>query len=164
MKSITLLIISTFLCGSLSIAKPVDTLEIRTLFYDAVYNSKKADELVVYLQNISDNKKAIIEGYRGMSHLLLAKHGYNPYTQLKEFYKGRELLEKAIKTDSENVELRFLRLSVQVNAPFFLNYSNKIEDDKKMIRKKYSTLKDIDLKLRIKNFFIKRKFDLENEA
>ena len=130
------------------------------MLYEAAYDTKKADAFVVYLTQVFDDKNSILVGYTGMSHLLLAKHGYNPYTQLKEFYKGRDLLEKAIKMDNNNIELRFLRLTVQSNAPFFLNYSGKIDDDKELISKNYTKLEDVDLGSRIKSFFTRRKYML----
>lgn len=154
MKKTALLVFIFFVLNSLSKAKTIDTLGVRTMFYNSVNSSGKTDDFLKYLQASKENEEGIIIGYTGMAHLLLAKHGFNPYTQLKEFYKGRDLLEKAIKTDSKNVELRFLRLSVQSNAPFFLNYNDKIAEDKKMILENYSKLQDTDLKSRIKNFFI----------
>lgn len=159
MKNIVLLVSLFFvLCAN---ASTIDTVAIRTMLYNAVNSTDKANKFLNYLTQSKENEEAIIIGYIGMGHLLLAKNGFNPYNQLKEFYKGRELLEKAIKTDNKNVELRFLRLTVQVNAPFFLNYSDKITEDKKIILENYSKINDIDLKLRIRNFFIKRKLFLE---
>jgi hypothetical protein len=142
-------------------AKTIDTLKVRTMFYNAVNSVDKTNIFLNHLKQSTEKEEGIIIGYMGMGHLLLAKNGFNPYNQLKEFYTGRDLLEKAIKTDSKNIELRFLRLTVQLNAPFFLNYSSKIEEDKKIVLENYLKLNDIDLKIRITKFLIRRKFITE---
>lgn len=42
-------------------------------------------------------------------------------------------MEKAIANDNLNVELRYLRLIIQLNVPSLLGYSDKIEIDKNQI-------------------------------
>jgi hypothetical protein len=52
-------------------------------------------------------------------------------------------LEAAIKKDSLNAELRFLRLMIQENAPGMLGYKSDIEKDSAYIRKSFKTLPEV---------------------
>lgn len=65
--------------------------------------------------------------------MMMAKHVVNPFAKLSYFKKGKNMLEKAIEADSENVELRFLRYAAQTNAPSFLGYDDHIAGDKKFL-------------------------------
>ena len=96
-----------------------------------------------------------------MGYLLRSKHAFNPYNKMANFNKGKKLLEEAIQADSKNAELRFLRLSVQTHAPFFLNYADKLKEDEQLIRTSYPTLTDRDLRDRIKNFFKENNLAIE---
>ena len=40
--------------------------------------------------------------------------------------KGKNHLKKCIKADNENIEIRYLRFTIQTNVPAFLGYSNSI--------------------------------------
>lgn len=126
---------------------------IRNLFYAASDNSTNAEAFISYMEKLNEQNKPEIKAYYGMGYLLMAKHSFNPYSKLANFKKGKELLEAAIQADNKNTELRFLRLSVQTHAPFFLNYSNNIKEDEQLIRSHYPILTDQDLRGRIKNFF-----------
>lgn len=130
-----------------------DIRAVRNLFYAAVDNSKKAEAFIAYVEKLKEQNKPEIKAYYGMGYLLRAKHAFNPYNKLSNFRKGKELLEAAIEADSRNTELRFLRLSVQTHAPFFLNYTDKIKEDEQLIRIRYPALTDQDLRERIKIFF-----------
>ena len=137
-----------------------ETTLIRKLFFEAAKSKEKTDIMYYFLQKKNYEQDPLIKGYYGMTHMLLAKHGFNIFTRYSNFNKGKELLEQAIADDSKNIELRFLRLSVQVNIPVFLNYSSNLEDDKKLISENYNKLTDSDLKTRIKDFYTSKNLKL----
>ncbi len=58
----------------------------------------------------------------------------SPISKLNTFKEGKKNIEQAIKKEPENVELRFIRLSVQKNAPSFLGYKSNINEDAKFIK------------------------------
>jgi hypothetical protein len=66
----------------------------------------------------------------------------NPAEKLSLFKNGHKKLEAAIKNSTENVELRFLRLIIQENAPSILNYNDDLEKDSIYITQKYKRLPD----------------------
>ena len=73
------------------------------------------------------------------------------------------MIETAIKADSANIEIRYLRLSVQENAPKVLKYYKNIDDDKKFILDSYSDIRSMDLKEIVKDYILKSVIFDENE-
>ena len=65
--------------------------------------------------------------------------------------KGKENIEEAIRKEPNNTELRFIRLSVQKNAPSFLGYKSNVQEDtdfiKKRLREFDSEILDLTLSL-----------------
>lgn len=134
----------------------IELKEIRNLYDKAAFDEKANSKLISILESQSKNS-AILMGYKGSAIALMAKHSYNPYKKIKYFNEGKSLLEKAIATDPDNVELIFLRFAIQTNVPSILNYNQNIRSDKvflySMLEKK--AIEDYDLKVRIKNYLIK---------
>ncbi len=62
------------------------------------------------------------------------------------------MLEQALNSDSTNIELRYLRLTIQTNVPAFLGYNNNINSDKKYLLDSLMALGDIQLKNSIIEF------------
>src|SRR5688500_15858229 len=135
----------------------IQIVEIRKMFYSATESSKEAN-LFHNKMKEGDRSNPTIIGYRGMAEMVMAKHSYNPLAKLTCFKNGKVLLEKAIKLDNQNTELRFLRLSIQTNAPSFLGYNENTEEDKEMILKYFSdgnaVKEDWDLEQRMKAFVL----------
>jgi hypothetical protein len=137
-----------------------DIFYLRNLFFEASNSKEKTDYMIKVLSKAEDKSLPIVKGYTAMSYMLLAKHGFNFLARYNNFITGRDLLEKAIAEDRNNVELRFLRLSVQLNVPSILNYSDSIEADKSIVKTQYQFIKDPDLKEKIRSFFTKKNIPL----
>ena len=58
--------------------------------------------------------------------------------KLKYFNRGSEKIDSAVDEDSSNIEIRFIRLVIQMNTPAFLNYDENIEEDKAFLLNNYS--------------------------
>lgn len=86
------------------------------------------------------------KGYLAVYEMVYAKHMGNPFKKIGQFKKGKNLLESLIKQNPNNVELRFIRWSVQIHAPSILNYSGDINEDKKYIVANLNTLQPHDAK------------------
>ena len=138
---------------------------VRDMFYRASKSSDSADSLFNNFTSLNKTNDAFTIAYKGMSQLMVCYHSYNPYTKFKYFVKGKESLEQAINKDPQNIEFRFLRLSVQLNTPEFLGYYSNINEDKLAIFNGVKTLTDKDLLERIANytFNAKRLSDSEKE-
>lgn len=141
-----------FIAISLQTNANESLIEIRDLFYSAAKSIDSTEKFVLKLANVNESSSPILIGYKSMAHLMTCLHSYNPYTKFKYFGKGKDLLEKAISKDTSNLELRFLRLCVQLQTPKFLGYSTNITEDKLAIFNGIPKLKDEDLKKRILDY------------
>jgi hypothetical protein len=128
--------------------------QLRSLLDKAANESKYCDELSKAVGKEPDRSNAIIRGYLAMGNFMRAKHSYNPYSKCSFFSKGEFELEEALKNDKDNLELHFLRYSVQLNAPFFLGYRGHLTEDKNILITGWETINDKDLKARIKAFML----------
>ncbi len=153
MKRITSLVI-IFMLSLSGFSSTPDLVLLRSLLYDASESSKSAESFYSSLDKIKDDEGTTITGYRAMALMFKANYAWNPYSKLSHFLHGKKMLEEAIAKDSENVELRFFRLSIQTNAPFFLDYNSEIVADLNLINKHLPQLSDQDLKTRIEEFLI----------
>ncbi|HTO14373.1 MAG TPA: hypothetical protein VLZ83_01310 [Edaphocola sp.] len=100
------------------------------LVSDKVMCEKMIDELVK-----TKEQSPVYLAYLGAAQTIWANHVFSPINKLNTFKKGRENIEKAIGRSPNNVEIRFIRLSVQKNAPSFLGYKSNIQQDTEFIEK-----------------------------
>jgi hypothetical protein len=110
-------------------------LDIQTLrreYLQAVENEKKTDELLDILSK-ENSQEPLRIGYKGALESLKAKHAFNPYTKMNYLKKAQKTFEQAISLSPDDVELRFLRFSVQHYLPAFLGASKHLEEDKGVI-------------------------------
>ncbi len=138
--------------GFLSSTKTPGIEDVRILFHKAESSQKVCVELIELLKPYNDKNNALFLGYRASATMMMAKHLINPFSKLSYFKKGKLMLEKAIEFDQKNVELRFLRYTIQTNVPSFLNYSEDKERDKLFLVQSLNSLKDQKLKNIISNY------------
>jgi hypothetical protein len=98
-----------------------NTKENAQVFYDFCFALRADDPLT--------------RAYQGGALARIAGFGYNPYAKFTRFSEGKDLLEAAIQKAPSNAEIRFIRLSIQLNAPAFLNYNSNINEDTQVIIK-----------------------------
>ncbi len=132
--------------GLLSSAKTPEIEDVRVLFHKAESSQKVCVELIELLEPYNDKNNALFLGYKGSANMLMAKHSINPFSKLSYFKKGKLMLEKAIQFDQKNVELRFLRYTIQTNVPSFLNYKDNKEIDRVFLLQSLNRLNDQKLK------------------
>jgi hypothetical protein len=128
---------------------------IRAQYPEAVKSSEAASKLEAELSRIDNSSKPVLLAYKGAILTLKAKFAKKK-SDKKEFFKeGVALIESAVSADASNVEIRYIRLSVQENSPKFLGYHKNIEEDKEFILKHYGSISSAELKEIIKDFAMK---------
>jgi hypothetical protein len=123
---------------------------LRKTFIASTEDATKTDALLQYFEKINRELSPLELAYNGAAYGLKAKHASNPYNKIKYVNKSLEMLERAIEKDSENIEIRYLRFSVERNLPLFLNNSKNIPADLETIvlglsKKKAWTLFEIEM-------------------
>lgn len=121
----------------------IDIKQIRKQLVLAVDQQETTDSLYTSLNGLSD-KTPLIVGYLAALQALKAKHAWNPYRKLQYLNQSKKEFKKAIYADSTNIEIRFMRFSVQHNLPGFLGQSENLNEDREVIlaqlgKKNYGT-------------------------
>lgn len=127
MKSILFCVL--FFFAGLNLAKAYDLDKIRKDYIASVKDTKKSEELYSYLSAIK-NPDAIILAYLGSAEAIRAKHSWNPYNKMSYLNEGFKKLNEAVEKDPNQLEVRFLRFTLQHYVPNFLGYSKNINEDK----------------------------------
>ena len=110
----------------------MNELEVRKKYFEAIGNERKVEILLKQLQEIH-NPSALLLAYRAACESMMAQFSWNLYTKLAQVNKSFDLFAEAIKKDSQNAEIRFLRFSVQHNVPDFLRKNREFEEDKDVL-------------------------------
>ena len=123
----------------------------------AINSSKTTDSLYNILVAMP-NKSPLITGYTGTLQALKAKHHWNPYYKVKYVKDAQKIFAKAVAAEPHNMEIRFLRFSVDYKLPKLLGYNKNMTADKNEIitqlTKKNYTVDDKDLVITIINFLL----------
>lgn len=119
------LLISAICCfGQINVDK------MRADYASAVKDKKLCE---TNLKILAQANTATEKGYLAAYEILWAKHMGNPFSKMGQFKKGKKLLESVIIKYPDNIDLRFIRWSVQTHAPSFLNYHNDRLRDKQFL-------------------------------
>jgi hypothetical protein len=113
-------------------AKAQEMEVIREKIVRAIDNSLMTDSLYTSLEKEKD-RPAVKTAYMGALLALKAKHTWNPYYKLRYLNEAENTFAQAIKQDPQDIEIRFLRFSVECNVPGFLGYNKNLESDHGMI-------------------------------
>ena len=137
-------IISGFLFSN---SVPTDLKKMRELFL--IIN--KSEDAVIRLKSLAlqskETEASLKTAYYAAAEMATAKYLLSPVAKLKTFRSGKNILELCIAKDSMNVELRYIRLAIQTNAPSFLGYNQFIQADKLFLVDHLPSLKKTDTEL-----------------
>lgn len=121
---------------------------IRTNYEIAVTDAELCKKMI---NELSTGQGDLYLGYLGAFQTIWANHTVSPISKLTTFNKGKRNIEKAIKNSPENVELRFVRYSIQKNCPSFLGYRKSLEEDKAFLLRHKAAIKSKKLRLMVDN-------------
>jgi hypothetical protein len=151
--------LALFITYSLAIvnvfAQSINVDEARSLYVKSAENKEVCKKLYEKLAKIDEANQNLLLGYKGAVLAEMARHEKDAPKKLKLFKEGKRKLEQAIINDLENVELRFLRLSIQLHTPDVLRYNAQIKSDKQFIESNLEKLKNEQLKKSISEFIAK---------
>lgn len=111
---------------------------IRENYVKAVTDKNSCKEMIDKLANQQSNM--VDKAYLGAFETIWAKYTLNPLSKLKTFNKGKDKINAACEADPNNVEIRFIRLSIQKNCPYFLGYRDNITEDEAFLEQHAKTI------------------------
>lgn len=157
MKTIVLFI------GITAMLLKLDITSVRTAYKAAVLSKSEAIAFHEKLQKVTKQNKKTFVAYKGAAITLIAKQQKSVKQKKELFKEGVALVEYAVKKEPNNIEIRFIRLSIQQNIPKFLKYHKQIDTDKAFILKHLKTVKSTDLKKYITSYILQSKHFTEEE-
>jgi hypothetical protein len=154
--------LTIFILGSmmllclLLIGDPVPSLDrVRALYGQCMINEDSCKVLSALLKVYDERNAPLLAGYRAAATMVMAKYTFNPLVRWKYFRQGRDLLERSVAVDGRDVELIFIRYSIQQNCPGFLHYRQWIEQDRKFIESNVDRISDPEMRRTIKRYLTK---------
>lgn len=110
----------------------------KQVYYDALASEDIAEINTMIGKLEKESQTTTIKAYKGALMAKKANFITKASEKLDVFKAGVDLLEKAIESTPQNVEYRFLRLSIQEHSPKILKYKTEIEKDKQFIIANFS--------------------------
>lgn len=128
--------------------------ELRLDYPKANLDEAITNKLHEKLSSISRKENKTTVAYKGAIATLKAKFAKG-FKNKKTFFKeGAELLEFAVTSEPENIEIRCLRLGVQENSPKIVGYKKNIEDDKQFLLDHYKSTNDKEVQNFVKGYIL----------
>jgi hypothetical protein len=131
---------------------------IKVAVHRAIESSHVTDSLYQALRSRSSENPLVV-AYIGTLEALKAKHSWNPYNKIKFVSLSQKTMKRAVDQDPNNLEIRFMRFSIQHHTPAFLGFSKDLEEDRKAIYRQFKNRKfglaDTDLIRNMATFMIK---------
>jgi hypothetical protein len=106
--------------------------QVRDMYFGGWEGQCGATELSQTLSKINIDIDPVLMAYKGAAISTTANCKKMPFTKWNTFNEGKALIEQAVNLAPENIEVRFLRFTVQSNIPGFLNY-NHLKEDKEFL-------------------------------
>ena len=148
MKIFIALLFFTFLVSNPNLT------EIRESFKKAAESKDAADIADFYqqLEAVQEGDQKVLVAYKGAALAMKSKHEKDKELKKQNFKDGVALIELAVAESPEDIEIRFVRLSVQENTPPFLKYKANLEEDKSFILSHYQQITSANLKALIQSY------------
>ncbi len=131
-----------------------DIEEIRALYKQT--DGSKDNTIVLFnkLQSVSEKDGNVLLAYKGASTAMKGRFEKGAKQKTTIFKEGIALVETALLKEPKNLEIRFIRLSIQQNSPKLLKYKKNIDEDKNFILSNYEKIKSNKLRNYIKDYIL----------
>ncbi|UOK42938.1 MULTISPECIES: hypothetical protein [Flavobacterium] len=106
--------------------------EVRESYYAASKSKQNSEKFHAMLSGYNKNNATLL-AYKGAAIVLKSRYAPKAKQKKELLVEGVTILEKALKSEPTNAEIRLIRLSIQENTPKALKYKGNIEEDKKLI-------------------------------
>ncbi len=113
----------------------MDISTVRLLYAEAATKAGKGAELAAQLKQLPKNHphKSIVLAYQGSAEALMARDATFPLTKLSHLNNSKKFFSDAVSLDNADPEIRMLRVAVQQGIPTYLNMSQDMEGDIKVV-------------------------------
>ncbi len=156
MKNVFLLF--AFILSGLRLSAQTMTLEeARKIYAGSMQDKATCEAAYQKFQSVTNTGNSLLTGYKGAVSVAMSKHLKVVKDKITHFNEGKHLIEAAILEDHKNVELKFIRFTIQTNCPPALKYNKDIAGDKKFILENLVNVKNSGVRSRIKEYMLQSK-------
>lgn len=131
---------------------------MRVLFEELNKSKTSAIHLKTVSGNCQNVTPSVKQAYQAAAEMALSQYKSNPISKISAFNSGKKLLEQSILSDTANIEIRYIRFTIQDNVPFILGYNTEKARDKLFLINKIRSIKisDPDLYSRVCTYLLVR--------
>lgn len=133
-----------------------DVSEIRKNYSNASNSEGLSKELYSKLSGVTNESDKTLVAYKGASITLMSKFAKKVADKVHGFKEGAKLVEFAVASEPNKIEIRLIRLSIQGNVPKIVKYNSNKKEDKDFILAHYKEQSGA-LKEYVKNFILQSK-------
>jgi hypothetical protein len=130
--------------------------DIRKLYSSVVISESNAKEFASKLADIAKEDNKTLVAYKGASIVAMSRYKKEISEKAKKFKEGAKMIEFAVSSEPDNIEIRMIRLSIQEKAPKIVNYNKNKKQDKDFLLDNYKKQSG-NLKMHIKSFILQSK-------
>lgn len=142
MKIKVVLILFLVSMGSAAHAHSIE--QLRKAFHSSVLHPDQLSTFLSALEEIQ-TPSPIEQAYLGAAEALKARASWNPIMKISHLSKFRDLINEALQEDASNLEIRFLRYSIEFNIPKLLRSEESMHEDKNIILSNIANIDHFDI-------------------
>jgi hypothetical protein len=110
--------------------KMENLISIRNSFNVAHQSAELCAKLVEETLNEKDFHS---KGYHAAARMISTKFMYNPFVSIKIYNQAKKDLEKLIEENPNDIELHYIRYTIQKNTPRFIGYYKNLKEDREKL-------------------------------
>ena len=108
--------------------------ELRPKYMKALHDYEEAPDVYELFEAV-ENPSAKLLAYRGALEAIMTKTTWNIFKKLSFLSDCQDTFNEAIAMAPNNIEVRFMRLSVEHEIPYYLGFSSHMKEDKEFVVK-----------------------------
>ena len=112
---------------------------LQHLYAEAALHEAAAHRMLALVRSYHGTDAAIL-GYRAAAEAVQARYHWGPLAKLRAVREAQRQFTRAVATDPHNVEVRFLRFTIETNVPAYLGYSQHLAEDRALIMRRAQRL------------------------
>jgi len=126
--------------------------DMRKNYGNAMQEKSTCDALWQRILADDSPHDALFLAYKGGICMGMAKHSKLAGKKVEFLNMGKKLIDDAVRMNGENVEIRFIRYSVQVNVPSVFGYNKNKLTDRKFIMEHLQDIRNEKQRTEIRAF------------
>ena len=140
----------------LSLSNTPEITDIRKMYSSVANTESNTKEFASKLADVTKEDNKTLVAYKGASIVALSRYKKEISDKSKNFKEGAKMIEFAVASEPNNIEIRLIRFSIQEKAPKILKYNANKKEDKNFLLDHYKEQSG-NLKAYIKNFILQSK-------